>query len=112
MSTFDFLTGEDNPDCGFRYKGHNDLTDKTKRFIKAFDRKNMMAITNLYKDPSKLKQLKKFNPDVLVIDTTLFNQDNIESLLEAFKLLEYEPKHVVYLNKVISTEFSYEKWEG
>lgn len=160
LSTFDFLTGDKNPESGISYVSHtkgnmiyiievkskedltkrypldkffepdynkndffndseycilegdNDLTEKTRSFIDKIGQDKFMAITNIYKSAKKLLILAEKKPHTLVIDTTMFNKEKIDGLLEAFKTIAYEPKKVIYLNEVITTEFPYEKWEG
>jgi hypothetical protein len=64
--------------------------------------KHLVGIADLYRQPDGLKHI--IGIDNLIIETTGFNTKGLEKLIDAFKMINYVPKRVFFLSKVINLE--------
>jgi len=63
-----------------------------------------ITITDLYKEPEKLALLVKYDIKTIVFKTTGFNSD-LEKIISAFKLLNYNPDNIIILgNNILGTD--------
>ena len=97
-------------------EGDFHLDEQYNPFIDKLNRsnRNYITITDLYNYPSKLKLLKKYNIENLLLTTTGFNADGLKKLISAFIELKFIPKNLFIIgeNKLPSSLFEMEQFKN
>lgn len=78
--------------------GQSGLPETENNFYKWLVKRNheVLVITDLFNHPERVKALKLFDIDTVVLGTTGTYRDKINTALEAFKKLKWLPKNAVF----------------